>query len=563
MKKYLALVILISAAIWGSGFSSAAKPSDLGLKEGDLISAIFSDDPDVYIVNEHGYKRLFLNPEIFKFYGHLGGFAKVNLVTPEIRDAFPTSGYFRDCESNDRKVYGVEVKGEDTGELRWIDVSGNDAVKNDPNFFKKVFCINNKEFDWYPKGKPFTTVTEVPFYSRGGGGSVTSVAPATPAVPATPAIPASPSQPHASPTPISATPAKPATPAVPASTQTPTPIPTPTPTPTPIPDTLGPWIVNLSISPTNGYERETITFTVTAEDSTGIGNIIYDIRYPNDGRWDAPYYLRPNCNFFGAKSGTCTFSESIDHATEPQLYGEYVIEKIRAQDILGNVSIYYPDRTVSKSLQNNHNLTIPIITITAAPITPILNENFNGYTNGSIVGQGGWYDRANGLPWVVEGSIVQEGAKAIYNNNTGADSVITKNNGGNKVTDGKQSFYVRTQNRSNWSNARPTNFQLGIFQGSWDGPSRATLGFERDGHVNYVNGSNDARVNFSTYVDSAWNLVEIEWRSSDASARYRINNGTWTSWIPFTGGGSFTGFDTVGFVTWYLGDGGVYIDYLH
>lgn len=53
------------------------------------------------------------------------------------------------------------------------------------------------------------------------------------------------------------------------------------------------------------------------------------------------------------------------------------------------------------------------------------------------------------------------------------------------------------------------------------------------------------------------------WRSSDASARYRINSGVWTNWIPFTGGGSFIGFDTVGFVTWYLGDGGVYIDNLY
>lgn len=191
----------------------------------------------------------------------------------------------------------------------------------------------------------------------------------------------------------------------------------------------------------------------------------------------------------------------------------------------------------------------------------IIQEEFNTYLNGSIVGQGGWYDRANGTPWVVQDVVVKEGAKALYNNNAGADSVITKNNGGNKLADGKQSFYIRTENRSAW-NTRATNFQIGIFQDSWDGPSRATLGFEKDGNVNYVNGSNDARVNFATYVDNAWNLVEIEWRSSDASARYRINRGVWTNWIPFTGGGSFTGFDTVGFVTWYLGTGGVYIDNL-
>src|SRR3989344_8482586 len=110
MKKALFFVAIAALAI-GSFFSlqtkpaDAAKPSDYGLREGDLISAIFSDDPDVYIVNEYGYKRLFLNPEIFKFYSHLGGFSNVKLVTPEVRDAFPTSGFFRNCEDNDQKVY--------------------------------------------------------------------------------------------------------------------------------------------------------------------------------------------------------------------------------------------------------------------------------------------------------------------------------------------------------------------------------------------------------------------------------------------------------------------------
>ena len=50
-KHYLSLVIALAI---GSFFVSylnsvnASLPSDYGLKEGDLISAIFSDDPDVY-----------------------------------------------------------------------------------------------------------------------------------------------------------------------------------------------------------------------------------------------------------------------------------------------------------------------------------------------------------------------------------------------------------------------------------------------------------------------------------------------------------------------------------
>ncbi len=191
----------------------------------------------------------------------------------------------------------------------------------------------------------------------------------------------------------------------------------------------------------------------------------------------------------------------------------------------------------------------------------VIGENFKRYSNGTIVGQGRWYNRENGTVWVVQDAldpVSGEKGKILYNNNPGTDSIITKT-AKIPLADGKQSFYIRTENRFNWSDTRSTNFQLGLFQGSWDGPSRITIGFEKDGTVNYVDGSNDARVNFDTYNDNSWNLVEIEWRSSDISARYRINNGTWTSWIPFTGGTYFTGFDTVGFVTWYLGTGGVYI----
>lgn len=131
--------------------------------------------------------------------------------------------------------------------------------------------------------------------------------------------------------------------------------------PVPVSDALGPWITNLSISPTSGNVGVIVTFSVTAEDSAGIGNIVYDIRYPNSS-----YVLRPNCNFNGAQSGTCTFSESIDHGIQPTILGEYIIESVRATDLLGNVSTYYPNGTVLNSQQSTHSLTIPVINITAA-----------------------------------------------------------------------------------------------------------------------------------------------------------------------------------------------------
>src|SRR3989338_8628898 len=140
--------------------------SAVSLNDGDVVSAAGSSDPDVYIVNPHGYKRLFLNPAIFGFYGHLGGFSKIKGTTSVTRDVFVTSGLFRNCETNDKKVYGVETTGEDTGILHWVNTSGDQAVKDDPNFFKKVFCINSKEFGWYKQGAAYTSVNQIPDYAR-------------------------------------------------------------------------------------------------------------------------------------------------------------------------------------------------------------------------------------------------------------------------------------------------------------------------------------------------------------------------------------------------------------
>ncbi|MFH1230541.1 MAG: hypothetical protein V1709_03500 [Planctomycetota bacterium] len=138
----------------------------IGLKEGDTVSAAGSSDPDIYIPNVWGYKRLFLNPAIFNFYGHLGGFSKVKNTTAVNRDKMVTSGLFRNCETNDQKVYGVQVTGEDTGVLHWVNTTGAQAVADDANFFKKVFCINTNEFNWYSKGTNYTSVSQVPNYSR-------------------------------------------------------------------------------------------------------------------------------------------------------------------------------------------------------------------------------------------------------------------------------------------------------------------------------------------------------------------------------------------------------------
>jgi hypothetical protein len=130
-----------------------AKPSDFGLKEGDLIRA--QGDFDIFIINQYGYKRLFLNPIIFNMYGHLtGGWKAVKTVTPQVRDAFITSNYYRYIESP--KVYELEVTGEDTGKLHWLNITAEQFLAGAKA--ESIFTINKSEFNWYPKGADVTTL---------------------------------------------------------------------------------------------------------------------------------------------------------------------------------------------------------------------------------------------------------------------------------------------------------------------------------------------------------------------------------------------------------------------
>jgi hypothetical protein len=173
-QRALASLTMASTVLSLAGFAAfpvkalAVAPADFGLREGDTISASGSSDPDIYIVNEHGYKRLFVNPAIFTLYGHLS-WAGVKAVSPATRDAFGTSGLFRNCESGDQKVYGLDVISEDVANLRWVNTSGAQAVMDDANFFKKVFCINNAEMALYGRGADYTSVLQVPAYNRPGG----------------------------------------------------------------------------------------------------------------------------------------------------------------------------------------------------------------------------------------------------------------------------------------------------------------------------------------------------------------------------------------------------------
>lgn len=193
MKRTLLAAVIIGVlsvafvSIPGSEAAVPSYPADIygrTLQDGDLISAYQSDgDPDIFIIRNlfftgsanpgdpeeqyNGFKRLFLNPAIFNMYGHLGGFSRVRQVTAGVRDSFVTSGLFRNCESGDRRVWATEVTGEDAGVLHHVEMAGERALQEDPWFFDKVFCINNREDAFYARSiTPYYRIADIPRYFR-------------------------------------------------------------------------------------------------------------------------------------------------------------------------------------------------------------------------------------------------------------------------------------------------------------------------------------------------------------------------------------------------------------
>lgn len=132
---------------------SVVRPADFGLKEGDFIRA--EGDIDVYIINDFGFKRLVLNPQICLLYGHLGArgcFGAVKTVSPRTRDAFKTSLFFTDGDRKDGRVYFLELTGTDSAALHFVNMSGDDFVQQGGNF-SAVFLFNTREKNTYPLGK--------------------------------------------------------------------------------------------------------------------------------------------------------------------------------------------------------------------------------------------------------------------------------------------------------------------------------------------------------------------------------------------------------------------------
>lgn len=232
----------------------------------------------------------------------------------------------------------------------------------------------------------------------------------------------------------------------------------------------------------------------------------------------------------------------------------------RQEDVDETLAMHETRLQALEAALHTHPPTQPSNCASVVSAQPIVEDDFNSYTDGSIVGQGGWVSYVNGDHFVVQGSTVFEGAKAVHNNSFG-DSVAGRY--GAPRADGKQTVCFRTENRDQWG-FYSADGNAGVrVSDVFNGSIFASVSLKKDGHVAYYDPVADVYSDFATYNDNEWTLLEIEWRSSDKMTRYRVNSGAWTDWKTFRGAASFTNFSFVhfGFVL-PSGSGSVYFDTL-
>lgn len=174
----------------------------------------------------------------------------------------------------------------------------------------------------------------------------------------------------------------------------------------------------------------------------------------------------------------------------------------------------------------------------------IFTDNFNNYTLGSLNGQGGWAI-TSGSNYTVESTTVNEGAAAIASGTGKAEKT------GTAQTDGMMTFYVR--------GPALTGGYIFLRQG---GNKKVWININTDspGFIAYYDNGLGTFANLAPWTVNKWYAIQVQWRSSDHTARFNVNGGTWTNWInPSLTGAWTTGMDIIELDDG-LGSGGFFFD---
>ena len=180
-------------------------------------------------------------------------------------------------------------------------------------------------------------------------------------------------------------------------------------------------------------------------------------------------------------------------------------------------------------------------------MTAILTENFNSYTDWDIVWQGSWTSQQFWTNYDLQWTVVQEWAKwlALLAGTLWWTPIIYKI--WTAVADWTQAFYVRKA---------VTNEEFLVLLEQHSTLTWAIVKFSTGGQIQYFNGS--AYVDIQAYSADTWYLIEVEWRTSDNTARYRIDWWSWTSFVAVNW--TFTSIDSIRFIWQATTSWDVYID---
>ena len=162
-----------------------------------------------------------------------------------------------------------------------------------------------------------------------------------------------------------------------------------------------------------------------------------------------------------------------------------------------------------------------LVSASVCSAATIFTDNFNSYSDGNINNQGGW----SGSSFTnVQGEMVFEGAKAvqIYNPYPGTFNIEKL---GTLTGDGRITVYLQ----GHIGGTTHPVFEITLKEGS-------TVMLSAKAYTGFGFGYYNADVAGNSFLSplimasDAWYAVQIEWRSSDHKARYRINDGNFTDW---------------------------------
>ena len=141
-----------------------------------------------------------------------------------------------------------------------------------------------------------------------------------------------------------------------------------------------------------------------------------------------------------------------------------------------------------------------------------VTDNFDSYTDGDLNGQGSW---SGNTAWDIQGTTVQGGTKAITHVG-GTASNVSKSM--TSTAAGVQSFYFRV---AGTADALMRFFLV-------ESETNNVLVKSNGGALYYFNGA--SYINWASISSNIWYKVDIQWDKATQKARYRLDNGTWTSY---------------------------------